>query len=833
MSDLEAAKALFFEGIELLARDALAQAEAKFNEALRLAPDRASILTNLAATEARLGKLDAARGHARRAVALDESAAEGWLNLAQIEAQLDDVAAAVAACRKALAIDPGHAGGWALLAALHDRGGELREAAEAYRKALQGDSQQFEWLANLGAILNELREFEAALDCHQRALQLRPAESGLWSNQGNTLHELRRYDEALAAHDRALALDAAYARGWSNRAGTLHAMGRHEEALAAYQRALELDPGYAEGWSNRGNTLRALRREAEALASCDRALEIQPAYAMGWSNRAALLRDRRRYPEALADCEHALQLAPDLADAWLQRGLVYYDQRRYGEALAQFEQALLRRPDYAEAWVNKGVALHELNRHDEALIAFGRALELQPDMDFQLGQWLHAKMKLCDWQGLDAQLERLFAKVRAGARVSTPFQVLALSESEDINHSAAVLWARDRYPPGPAVVFAPPKPGQQRLRIGYFSADFHNHAAAYLTAELFERHDRDRFEIIAFSFGPAREDEMRLRLRKAFDRFIDVREMDDAAVAAQARELGIDIAVDLKGHTEDSRLGIFAHRAAPLQLTYLGYPGTTGAGYIDYLIADATVIPPENRGAYSEQVVTLPDCYQVNDSTRRPASQSFGRSELGLPEQGVVFCCFNNNYKITPQAFASWMRILAAVPGSVLWLVEDNALVGKNLRAEAARAGIAPERLVFATRMDYPRHLARQRAADLFLDTWPYNAHTTASDALLAGLPVLTRIGSTFPGRVAASLLRAVGLPELVTESVAAYEALAIELGCDPSRLAALRMRLTANLATAPLFDTARTTRALEAAYLEMHRRRLEGQPPQPFAVKP
>jgi protein O-GlcNAc transferase len=715
-------------------------------------------------------------------------------------------------------------------AILLDRNGALRDAADAYRSALQAAPGRFEWLANLGAILNELREFEAALVCHREALEQQPRAFGLWSNHGNTLHGLCRFEEALAAHDRAIALDQGYARGWSNRASTLQALGRLEEALESYGRALELEPDYAEGWSNRGNTLRELGRHEEALAAHDHALALKPEYAQGWSNKAAVLRDLRRHVQAQAHCERALQLDPELAEAWLQLGLISYDLHRYESALEQFEQALRLRRDYAEAWANKGVALHELNRHEESLAALGRALTLQPDLDYQLGQWLHAKMKICDWDDLNAQTSRLFDALRAGQRVSTPFQVLALAESGELNRRAAELWAGDRYPPGPAVVFNTPAPGS-RLRVGYFSADFHNHAAAHLTAELFERHDRGRFEIIAFSFGPDREDAMRRRLRDAFDRFIDVRAMEDVAVARLARDLGLDIAVDLKGHTEDSRLGIFAHRAAPLQITYLGYPGTTGTGYMDYLIADAVVIPPEQRKDYTERVVYLPHCYQVNDSTRRPLARALIRSELGLPDQGIVFCCFNNNYKITPETFGCWMSILDAVPGSVMWLVEDNAAAGRNLRAAAVRAGVAPHRLVFAPRVDYPRHLARQRAADLFLDTWPYNAHTTASDALIAGLPLLTRIGDTFPGRVAASLLTAVGLPELVTSSAQAYVELAIALAREPGRLHALRQKLAANLAAAPLFDTAATTRALEAAYLEMHRRHVAGLLPESFKL--
>jgi predicted O-linked N-acetylglucosamine transferase (SPINDLY family) len=370
-----------------------------------------------------------------------------------------------------------------------------------------------------------------------------------------------------------------------------------------------------------------------------------------------------------------------------------------------------------------------------------------------------------------------------------------------------------------------------KIRLGYYSADYHEHATAFLTAGLFERHDRSRFELTAFSFGPPREDAMRRRVTAAFDRFVDVRSRSDQEVAQLSRELAIDIAVDLKGYTEGARMGIFAHRAAPVQVSYLGYPGTLAAPYIDYLVADETLIPSETRAFYTEKIAYLPHSYQANDRQRSIAERIFTREELGLPSRGFVFCCFNNAYKITPAVFDVWMRILRRVEGSVLWLLLDNERAAENVRREAEARGVSGSRLVFAPSMALPEHLARHRAADLFLDTHPYNAHTTASDALWAGLPVLTRSGESFAARVAGSLLKAAGLAELVTTTPEAYEALAVELATDPIHLAKLTVGLSRTRLAVPLFDTELFARHLENAYTQMYQRSVRGLSPEHLHV--
>ena len=577
----------------------------------------------------------------------------------------------------------------------------------------------------------------------------------------------------------------------------LASAGRFDEALKAFDRALELRPDYPQALINRGNALEDLRRPDAALASYDRALSIMPGNAGFHINRGNAI-------SALGD----------------HRG-----------ALESYDRAIALDAASAGAFYCRGEALLELGHFDEAADSFGRALVLDPALENLLGMWLHTRLMVCDWRGIGEHFSRLSDRIAQSEPVSPPFPLVAIPATPALQRKAAQTWARAKFPVFLTSPFVANRPAHGRIRVGYFSADFHLHATSHLMAELFERHDRSRFELTAFSFGPARQDAMRARVSRAFENFVDVRDMSDAEIVSAARRDGIDIAVDLKGYCKDSRTGIFAQRVAPVQVNYLGYPGTMGAPFIDYMIADAVIIPEEHRPHYSEKIVYLPDSYQPND-TRRPISgREFSKAELGLPQTGFVFCCFNNNFKILPETFDSWMRILGSVEGSVLWLLEDNATAAANLRREAQVRGVDPRRLVFAPRMALPEHLARHRAADLFLDTLPRNAHTPASDALWAGLPVLTCPGETFAGRVAASLLKAIRLPELVAQSGEDYERLAIELARSPGRIADLKRKLDANRQVAPLFDIERFTRHLEAGFAAMYERDRAGLPPADIRV--
>ncbi len=610
-----------------------------------------------------------------------------------------------------------------------------------------------------------------------------------------------------------------HAEGLRNHGALLRGLGRADEALAAYGLSLKAHPDAPDTHANLANLLNDLHRSEAALAAADRALVLSPAHAQALNARGNALRDLGRPLDAIAAYEAALAARPDHFEAQANRAASLMDLGRPGAALEGYGRAAALAPR-AVALAGRGNALAALGRWTEAVQAYDAAFAADPNEPFLAGARLHAKMKVCDWSRWDADTADLAARIEAGAPATVPFPTLAAPVPAALQRRAAETYVRRLFGEDGR---APRTPGPDaRIRIGYFSGDLHAHATAYLAAELFELHDREAFEVTAFSFGPESPDPMRGRLRAAFERFIDVRPLQDLAIADMARELRIDIAVDLKGFTTGSRPGIFAQRAAPIQVSWLGYPGTMGAPFIDYLVADPVVVPPSDVDHYREKLAWVAGCYQPNDRRREIAPIPTRRADHGLPEAGFVFAAFNNAFKITPQVFAVWMRLLQATPGSVLWLFEDGGAAVNNLLREAAARGVDPDRLVFAQKAALPVHLERHRHAGLFLDTAPYNAHTTASDALWAGLPVLTVGGETFAARVAESLLRAQGLGELVAPDLAGYERLAMALAREPEKLAKLGPALAAARSQAP-FDTPALTRDLERLYRTMHARRLAG----------
>jgi predicted O-linked N-acetylglucosamine transferase (SPINDLY family) len=694
----------------------------------------------------------------------------------------------------------------------------VEEALKSYDCAIKINPDYVAALSNRGYALYKLKRHEEALEFYDRAIKINPDYVDALNNRGTTMRGLNRYGEALESFERALMIKPDYVEALKNRAIALLDLKRHEEALESYNRALKIKPDDAEALNGLGTALLGLNRHEQALESYDRALRISPDFAVALSNRGNALLELNRNEEALKSYDRALEIEPNFAEALNNRGLLLLNQGRHEEAIESIDRALKIKPDFADALNNRGLSLTELNRHEEALQSYGRALTIQPGYDFLHGNWLHAKMMICDWHDIEDQFIQLAKKVERNEIATPPFAFLAISSCLALQRKAAEIWVQTKYPSNNTLPKISKYTQHDKIRIGYFSADFRFHPVSILTAELFEKHDRSKFELTAFSFGPDTKDEMRGRLEAAFDRFIDVRSQSDKDVAMLARNLEIDFAVDLGGFTQAARTGIFAMRAAPIQLSYLGYLGTMGAEYIDYLIADTTIIPEADQRHYAEKIVYLPS-YQANDTKRRIADKAFTRAELGLPQTGFVFCCLNNNYKITPGTFDGWMRILKQVEGSVLWLVEHNAKVVSNLRSEAEFRGVNGNRLVFAKRLSPPEYLASYRAADLFLDTLPYNAGTTASDALWAGLPVLTCLGETFAGRIAASLLKAIHLPELIASTPEAYEALAVELATNPDKQREIKRKLACNRLTTPLFDIRLFTRHIEAAYKEMYER--------------
>jgi protein O-GlcNAc transferase len=649
---------------------------------------------------------------------------------------------------------------------------------------------------------------------------------------GKAAHKAGRLDEAEAAYRRCLQVDGHDAEALRLLGLVMQQRGRDGEAVELLGLALSAAPAAAT-WSALAASQLRLGMPERAHASCDSAMALDPGYLPARLQRAQARAALQRHADALVDWEIVLSASPDHAPAMVGRGNALARLGRPAEALAAYDAALAAHPGQVEILNNRGAVLRDLKRYADAAEAFDRLARARPGYPYVESNRLHSQLYACDWRGYDAQVGRIVARVRAGEPADVPFSFLAISDDAADQLRCARRYVADRFPPvdEPLPPLQPAADG--RIRIAYLSADFHDHATCHLMAGLFEQHDRSRFRVDAVSFGPDTDDAMRRRIRPCFERFDDVRGLSDRQVAQRLRERGVDIAIDLKGFTTGNRCGILARRPAPLQVSYLGYPGTLGAPYVDYLMADAVVAPPSHASGYAELLVRLPGSYQVNDRARRIADSAPSRRDVGLPDSGFVFCCFNNNYKISPRVFAAWMRLLHARPDSVLWLLEDNADAGRNLRAEAARAGIAPERLVFAARLPLADHLARHRLADLFLDTLPCNAHTTASDALWAGLPVLTCAGGAFAARVGASLASAAGLAELVCADLDAYEALALELSADRERLAALRHRLQDRRMALPLFDTDAFRRHFEQALEGIWQRHRSGLPPAALDIAP
>ena len=672
--------------------------------------------------------------------------------------------------------------------ALH-RAGKADDAISAYAKVLALDPRCFDALHLLGVAHLQRGDPATALRWLDLAIEVSGSSAVAHASRGAALRELGRSADALNALDLAIALDPRHAGAWSNRAAALLDLAQPAVALEAAERALAIDPDHGVSLYNRMSALEALGRSREALVGCEQALRVLPDNAELLARYSTLLRDAGNTSEALCACERALELRP--ADAALH--------------------------------ANRGHLLSELGQHAAAAASYRRAHEIDPTLPYLPGWRMHAQLRIADWRGLGELREEISSGLDAGRRVCEPFVSLLLPLNRRQLRRCAELHAGSMGSPRPQGSEPPVFPGtraERRLRIGYFSADFHDHPTAQLLAGAIEHHDRDRFEVTAFALGAPMEDPMHARLRAGFDHFVDLHDCNDAKAAEISRQFGIDIAVDLGGYTRGSRSGIFIQRAAPMQVAWLGFPGTTGSPAFDYLIADEGVLPAEHAADYSEDVIRLPHCYQPNDTRRQIRDETPARTALGLPRDAFVFCCFNNPAKISPEVFEIWMRLLKRVQGSVLWLLDENPVASQQLALHAQDLGVDPKRLIFASREATPEHLARHRLADLFLDTWPYNAHTTASDALWAGLPVLTLQRDTFGSRVAASLLQAAGLPELITSSSSAYESLATQLATDRVRLRELRRRLHAQRMVCPLFDTTRFTRDLEHAYLTIWQRR-------------
>lgn len=747
--------------------------------------------------------------------------------LGAIEAATGDIASAKSLMARSISNDPGEIMLTENYATMLCQAGDFEACLQICRQGLRVNGASAILMFNSGMAMFRTGRLLEAVQQFDRLLTFYPTHLGALNERGAVLAALKNHEASLESFDRALAVAPDFIDAHINRGTVYLELERYEEAGAAYDKALALNPGAAVAWLGRGNVENEFKRYDEALAAYDKAIANDPRLAEAWLARANLYFARTSFRDAAAGYDRAIALNPGLAGAWLGRGNLLFTLRQYEDALLAYDKARELKPDLADAWFGRGNVLDGLKRYGEALPAYDQALALKPGQPGWESARHHTKMLLCDWRNHDDDCARLLTAFRNGEIAVYPFFFLNLPCSSADQLRCAALWMAAETPDFQIKPYA-----HERIRVGYVSSDFNPHPVAHLIAGMIERHDRSRFEITGISLGPSGVSDIRQRLQESFDHFVDAGLKSDREIAELIRAREIDIVIDLNGITGGSRHGVFAQRCAPIQVNYLGYPGTMGAKYIDYILADRIVIPEDQRTNYVEKVVYLPDSYMVNDDGLAVSDHTPVRLDLGLPPEGFVFCCFNNNYKITPRVFDSWMRILGNVERSVLWLANANPDAMRNLRREAAARGIGPDRLVFAERLpELADHLARLRLADLFLDTLPYNAHATACNALWSGVPVLTCLGETFAGRVGASLLKAMHLPELITPTLDAYETRAIELARDPAQLSQIRDKLSRHRRTAPLFDTGHFTGRIEAAFIAMHERHVAGLPPDHIEV--
>jgi predicted O-linked N-acetylglucosamine transferase (SPINDLY family) len=735
--------------------------------------------------------------------------------------------------------------------------------------------QEHQAYINKGTALHKLGDLQGSLLSYKRSICIKGDFAPAHFNLACLLRDMKdekSQSKCLKAFEKSIELSPQHYPAYINLANELSAKKDYEEAILLLSRSISIEPALSDAYFNKGTVqfLGAMYELSKESLTC--AVLLNPGSYGGWNNLGNACKELSQFNSANKSYKYALELAnnSERLETLYNLGVVQHQLGFYEDAKQNYDQALEIDASFIKALNGRALTLRQLKHYKLAIEDFKHLISIDPNYEYALGNLIHTQMHAGDWSswsdesdhsnGSNASkasslndltkinskrylfenepfkktgflVDQMIALIEQSKNISHPFPVLALIDSPLLHLKSSVLWVQDKHPKPIGVEecskpLLNPRIGplitedlNKRIRIAYLSADFHNHATAFLIAELFELHAKDKFEVFAISFGPHTEDDMQKRIKSAVEHFIDVKDIGDKEIADLCKAKGIDIAIDLKGFTLDSKFNIFVHRCAPIQVSYLGYPGTSGSECMDYLIADKVCIPPEYEACYSEKIIYLPDSYQINDTKRliKPCKKT--KLDHGLPMHSFVFCCFNSTYKITPSVFTIWMDLLKKVGSSVLWLLEDDLQIAENLKLEALKRGVDPQRLIFANRLPLSEHLGRHIHADLFLDTLPYNAHTTASDALWAGLPVLTQIGKGFAARVCASLLSALGLAEMITQNDEDYMQLAIHLATHRDELDAIRHKLNLAKAKAPLFKSAEFTKYLEKAFEEIFKR--------------
>lgn len=754
-----------------------------YKEALYISPKYAKAHFNLAITFQEIGNLDDAIKCYKKALEFNSEYAEAYNNLGNIYKDLKQNDNAIFNFKMALDLNPKYIeANFSLASILYDEG-FLKEAVKNYEVVLNDKENLYQAWYNLGIIFKELNKSDKAIGCFEKVINLRPDHTEAY-----------------------------------NELGMIYSEQKEEISIKYYQKAITLDNKSPILYFNLGNAYKKLDLFSDAIECYRKAIHLKPDYFEAFNNLGFLYKERGQYENAIKSFKSAVSSNSSYADAFNNLGITYFSIGEFDKALQCYEQAIKLNQNYAEALANKARLLADIKRYEESLKDFEKAIEINPNLDNLHGSLIGTKMYMSIWDDFSNSLIQIKDKVYKGEKTIDPFSVLALEDNPELHLRVATISSQNLLP-SLELPSIKNYTGHKKIKIGYYSADFREHPVSYLTAELFEVHNRDNFEIHAFSFGPETNDEMNLRIKSGVDYFHDIRSMSNLDAVKHSRHLEIDIAVDLGGYTANSRTQIFAMRAAPIQLTYVGFLGTMGSIHYDYLIADEIIIPEENQKYFIEKIIYLP-CFQVNDSKQNLPDKVFTRKQLGLPDKNFVFCCFNNTFKITPETFDSWARILSEVDDSVIMLYVDNEIAKNNLQKEMKKRNINVNRIVFGEHIPKLDYLARYKVVDLFLDTHPYNAGTTASDALRMGLPVLTYLGKSFASRMCSSILNALDLPELICNNQNEYELKAIDFAKNPKQIKEIKENLAKNLISSHLFNAKHFTQSIEMAYSKIYDRK-------------
>ena len=806
------------------------QAIGSYKEALEMNPNYAKAHYNLAAVFHKTGVLKKAILSYERAIDIDPNFAEAINNLGAVYVDLNEEEKASSCFKKATKIKPNYLEPFISLGILNQNMGETSEAILHFEAALALDPFIFEVHNNLGVLFETMGQINDAESHFRKALSINPNLAEAYQNLGNIYKDQGEFNKAIEEYENALMLDPRSAATNYNLGVVYHELHELESAVSCYQTALKVDADFIDAHLSLGVALQDLGKFTDATKTYKNALSINPMDAHIHFNLAIALNKLGDSYEAIKSYKNALSLKPDMAEAHNNIGNIFNDNGHFDEAIKSYRNAIDFAPNYAEAYHHLGSVLSEVGEFEKAIDSFDNAIAINPKLNFILGQALSSRMQLCLWDSFSKNIDVILSGINNNEAPISPFALLSIIDDPKIQRKVAEIYSSKKFPKKNDLSKLEYQSKNVKIKVGYFSADFRDHAVSYLTAGLFELHDRACFEIHAFSFGKDTNDIMNLRIKAGVDCFHEVCSLKSQEIVDLARSLEIDIAVDLSGYTSGARTEIFASLVAPIQLSYIGYLGTMGADYYDYLIADSIIIPIDSEKYYSEKIVYLPS-FQANDSLDTPPDIFLTRKDVGLPEDKFVFCCFNNTYKFNPKIFDSWSRILSKTPESVLIVYASNEQSKANLTKEIVKRGIDSSRLIFADNLDRPYYLARYRVADLFLDTHPYNAGTTASDAIKMGLPVLTFIGSSYQARMGASILNAANMPELITNSIGEYESLAIELANNPQKLKDIKKKLLDNISIAPLYDTNLFTKGLESAYKKMYERNQRALEPENITI--